>query len=123
MLAARDVIHPAIDFPMAHFSLSPQHAYIPCSVALDLRISQCVDTLMITVTGVLDRSLFEDQGWPGPTPGEPAPTGSATRGRVPIPAASFLPRSGKLPAPAQAASWSKRAQNPADLPSERVSSR
>jgi len=62
MDAARDVIHPAIDFLMAHFSLSPQHACIPCSVALDLRISQCVDTPMITVTGLLDRALFADQG-------------------------------------------------------------
>lgn len=123
MDAARDVIHPAIDFPMTHFSMSPQHAYIPCSVALDLRISQCMNTPMITVTGVLDRSLFADQGWPGPTPGEPAPTGSATRGRVPVPAASFLPRSGKLSAPSEVALASDRAQNPADLPSERVSSR
>ena len=62
MDAARDVIHHAIDFLMARLSLSPQHAYILCSVALDLRISQCVNTPMITVTGLLDRSLFADKG-------------------------------------------------------------
>lgn len=62
MDAARDVIHQAIDFLMARLALSPQHAYILCSVALDLRISQCVNTPMITVTGMLDRSLFAAKG-------------------------------------------------------------
>jgi acetamidase/formamidase len=58
MDAARDVIHHAIDFLVARFALSPEHAYILCSVALDLKISQCVNAPMITVTGTLARQLF-----------------------------------------------------------------
>jgi acetamidase/formamidase len=58
MDAARNVIHHAIDFLMARFSLSAEHAYVLCSVALDLKISQCVNVPMITVTGLLAKNLF-----------------------------------------------------------------
>jgi acetamidase/formamidase len=58
MDAARDVIHHAIDFLIARLGCTPQHAYILCSVALDLKISQCVNAPMITVTGLLPKHLF-----------------------------------------------------------------
>lgn len=62
MDAARNVIHHAIDFLMARFGLSAEHAYILCSVALDLKISQCVNVPMITVTGTLQKNLFPNGG-------------------------------------------------------------
>jgi acetamidase/formamidase len=52
------------DFLVTRFRLSPQHAYILCSVALDLKISQCVNIPMITVTGTLARNLFPNGGKP-----------------------------------------------------------
>lgn len=64
MDAAQDVILHAIDFLVARFGLSPQLAYILCSVALDLKISQCVNQPMITVTGTLARHLFPNGGKP-----------------------------------------------------------
>ena len=62
MDAARNVIHHAIEFLMARFGLSDEHAYILCSVALDLKISQCVNAPMITVTGTLQKNLFPNGG-------------------------------------------------------------
>jgi acetamidase/formamidase len=64
MDAARNVIHHAIDFLISRFGLSPPQAYILCSVALDLKISQCVNQPMITVTGTLARHLFPNGGKP-----------------------------------------------------------
>jgi len=62
MDAARNVIHHVIDFLMARFGLPAEHAYILCSVALDLKISQCVNVPMITVTGTLQKNLFPNGG-------------------------------------------------------------
>ncbi len=56
--AAKNVIHHAIDFLVDRFGLTPELAYTLCSVTLDLRLSQIVNTPMITVTGTLAKNLF-----------------------------------------------------------------
>jgi acetamidase/formamidase len=56
--AAKAVVNQAIDFLMAKYGLSDQHAYTLCSVALDLRIAQWVNQPTITVTGHLAKNLF-----------------------------------------------------------------
>jgi acetamidase/formamidase len=58
LAAARSVVSQAIDFLVAKTGLSAEHAYILCSVALDLRISQWVNQPTITITGHLPKSLF-----------------------------------------------------------------
>ena len=58
MDAVRGVIGRAVDFLAARRRLSPEQAYALCSVALDLRISQCVNTPLVTITGTLAKSLF-----------------------------------------------------------------
>ncbi len=58
MEAARGVIHRAVDFLMMRRGLAAEQAYLLCSVALDLKISQCVNVPLITVTGTLAKSLF-----------------------------------------------------------------
>lgn len=60
MSAMRDVVSRAIEFVVRTRGLSPQLAYVLCSVALDLRLSQVVNTPMVTVTGTLAKSLFEE---------------------------------------------------------------
>lgn len=58
MDAARGVLGRAVDFLVARRGLSPQQAYALCSVALDLRISQCAHSPLVTFTGTLAKSLF-----------------------------------------------------------------
>lgn len=59
MAAVRRVIDEAVDWVVANTALSPEQAYVLCSVALDLRLSQVVNVPMITVTGTLARSMFQ----------------------------------------------------------------
>lgn len=56
--AAQSVVHQTIDFLIDRFQLTPELAYILCSVALDLKISQWVNQPMVTITGHLSQSLF-----------------------------------------------------------------
>ena len=56
--AVRTVVNDAIDFIVHRFRLTPELAYILCSVALDLRLSQVVNQPQVTVTGTLAKSLF-----------------------------------------------------------------
>jgi acetamidase/formamidase len=58
LTAARDALHRMIDLLIAHWSLSPEHAYILCSVAMKLQISQVVNTPMITVAATLPKSIL-----------------------------------------------------------------
>ena len=58
MEAVRTVVNDAIDFIAYRFGLTPELAYILCSVALDLRLSQVVNQPQVTVTGTLAKSLF-----------------------------------------------------------------
>lgn len=58
MDAVRGVVHRAVDFLVARRGLTAEQAYLLCSVALDLRISQCVNVPQITITGMLAKALF-----------------------------------------------------------------
>ena len=52
------MVNDAIDFIVHRFGLTPELAYILCSVALDLRLSQVVNQPQVTVTGTLAKNLF-----------------------------------------------------------------
>jgi acetamidase/formamidase len=58
--ACKTVVRRAIDFIMKRLGVSPEEAYILCSVVLDLKISQLVNIPMITVTGYLPMAIFND---------------------------------------------------------------
>jgi acetamidase/formamidase len=60
MDAVRNVVNHAIDFLVARTGWTPELAYSLCSVALDLRLSQVVNTPQVTVTGTLARSLLPE---------------------------------------------------------------
>jgi acetamidase/formamidase len=62
--AARAATSRMVDLLVSRWSFSPEHAYLLCSVAMDLRLSQVVNEPMITVTAAIakdvlpERSLF-----------------------------------------------------------------
>ncbi len=58
MDAVRNVVNHAIDFLVAKTGWPPELAYMLCSVALDLRLSQVVNQPQVTVTGTLAKNLF-----------------------------------------------------------------
>ena len=60
MDAVRSVVNHAIDFLVTRTGWTPELAYTLCSVALDLRLSQVVNTPQVTVTGTLARGLFSE---------------------------------------------------------------
>ncbi len=60
LAAAKSVVNQAIDFLVEKYDLSIEHAYLLCSVALDLRISQWVNVPMVTITGHLSKGLFSN---------------------------------------------------------------
>jgi acetamidase/formamidase len=47
-----------IDFLVRNWQFSPEHAYLLCSVAMDLRIHQVVNAPSITVGATLSKSLL-----------------------------------------------------------------
>jgi acetamidase/formamidase len=58
LAAARRAVNRMIDFLVNNWQFSPEHAYVLCSVAMDLRIHQVVNTPMITVGATLSKSLL-----------------------------------------------------------------
>src|SRR5215472_11097547 len=56
--AARAATSRMIDLLVAHWSLSDVHAYILCSVALHLRLSQVVNEPMFTVSALLPKRIL-----------------------------------------------------------------
>jgi len=64
LTAARAATSRMVDLVASRWGFSPQHAYVLCSVAMDLRLSQVVNEPMITVTAAIakdvlpERSLF-----------------------------------------------------------------
>lgn len=62
--AARAATSRMIDLLSSHWGFSPEHAYLLCSVAMDLHLSQVVNEPMITVAAAIakdvlpERSLF-----------------------------------------------------------------
>lgn len=63
LVAARAATNRMIDFLIARWGFSPEHAYILCSVLLQLRLSQVVNAPLVTVSAAI------------PTAALPAPTG------------------------------------------------
>jgi acetamidase/formamidase len=56
--AAQDALNRMIDLIIQLWGLSPEHAYILCSVAMKLQISQVVNTPMITVSASIAKSIL-----------------------------------------------------------------
>jgi len=59
-LAARQAILEMIDYLVAVKGLNREQAYILCSVAVDLHISETVDIPNFIVTAILDESVFKE---------------------------------------------------------------
>jgi acetamidase/formamidase len=58
LTAARRAVNRMIDFLVKNWQFSPEHAYLLCSVAMDLRIHQVVNAPLITVGATLSKSLL-----------------------------------------------------------------
>jgi acetamidase/formamidase len=58
LAAARRAANRMIDFLVNNWHFSPEHAYLLCSVAMDLRIHQVVNVPMVTVGATLPKSLL-----------------------------------------------------------------
>ncbi|MGA0333838.1 MAG: acetamidase/formamidase family protein [Kiritimatiellia bacterium] len=56
--ASRQVVRRAVDYLHRRLGISPEQAYITCSVVLRLKISQLVNLPLITVTGYLPEAIF-----------------------------------------------------------------
>ena len=59
-LAARHALLEMIDHIVRNYGLSPEQAYILCSVAVDLRVGQVVDVPNYVVTAVLNKDVFKE---------------------------------------------------------------
>jgi acetamidase/formamidase len=57
--AAKRVVNHFIDLLGKKHGMRPEHAYILCSVAMDLKISQWVNQPTVTISGHLGKSLFQ----------------------------------------------------------------
>jgi acetamidase/formamidase len=69
--ASQDAIRAMIDHLGEGYGLSPEDAYLLCSVAVDLKISELVDGGQYIVSALLPEAIFT---------GSPAPTGDAVDG-------------------------------------------
>jgi acetamidase/formamidase len=58
LTAARRAVNRMIDFLVKNWQFSPEHAYLLCSVAMDLRIHQVDNAPLITVGATLSKSLL-----------------------------------------------------------------
>jgi acetamidase/formamidase len=58
LAAARRAVNRMIDFLVNNWQFTPEHAYLLCSVAVDLRIHQVVNAPLITVGATLPKSLL-----------------------------------------------------------------
>jgi formamidase len=58
-LAARDALIKMIEHIVRERGLTPEQAYILCSVAVDLRVGQVVDVPNYIITAVLNEDVFE----------------------------------------------------------------
>ena len=57
-LAARNAVDGIIEYIVAHYGYSRNQAYVIASVAVDLRISQLVDTPNVGITAILPLDIF-----------------------------------------------------------------
>jgi acetamidase/formamidase len=59
--AARAATSRMVDLLVAEWGFSPVHAYILCSVAMDLRLAQVVNRPMITVAAAISKSVLPER--------------------------------------------------------------
>jgi acetamidase/formamidase len=59
--AARAVTNRMVDLLVTHWGFTDVHAYILCSVALRLRLSQVVNEPMYTVSGAISKQILPDR--------------------------------------------------------------
>ncbi|MFP4541175.1 MAG: acetamidase/formamidase family protein [Opitutales bacterium] len=57
--ACKAVVRRVIDFLTHRLEISPEMAYVLCSVVLDLKVSQLVNAPTTTITGYLPTAMFE----------------------------------------------------------------
>ncbi|HEY6892382.1 MAG TPA: acetamidase/formamidase family protein, partial [Solirubrobacter sp.] len=57
-VAAQDATRAMIDHLTASYGLSPEDAYVLCSLVVDLKISEIVDAGQYVVSAVLPESIF-----------------------------------------------------------------
>ena len=62
LAAARRAVSRMVDFIVETWKLAPEDAYVLCSVALDLKLSQVVNMPVYTVSASLPKSLFATGG-------------------------------------------------------------
>jgi formamidase len=60
--AARNALRNMIEYLVADHGYSPREAYAICSVAVDLKVSEIVDTPNFVVTAVLPLAIFDEGG-------------------------------------------------------------
>jgi acetamidase/formamidase len=58
LTAARNATDRMIDLLIANWSFAPEHAYLLCSVAMKLQVSQVVNEPMITISASLAKSIL-----------------------------------------------------------------
>ncbi|MGJ3242807.1 MAG: acetamidase/formamidase family protein [Opitutales bacterium] len=58
--ACRRVVRRAMGYLEQRIGLSPQQAYVLCSVVLDLKVSQLVNVPMTTISGYLPEAIFNE---------------------------------------------------------------
>ena len=59
--AARDATHRMVDLLVSRWGMDAIHAYILCSVALSLRLSQVVNEPVYTVSGSIPKNILPDR--------------------------------------------------------------
>jgi len=59
--AARTATSRMVDLLTAHWGFSPVHAYLLCSVTMDLRMAQVVNRPMITVVASIAKSVLPER--------------------------------------------------------------
>jgi acetamidase/formamidase len=59
--AARGATHRMVDLLVSRWAFDPVHAYILCSVALSLRLSQVVNEPVYTVSGSISKNILPDR--------------------------------------------------------------
>jgi len=74
--AAQDAVRAMIEHMVTAYELSPEDAYVLCSIAVDLKISEIVDGGVYIVSALLPEAIF---------------TGGTTRTNGAVPAASRVP--------------------------------
>lgn len=82
-LAARNALIEMVEYVSAEYGLTPEQAYVVCSVAADLRIGQVVDVPNYLVSMILPKEIFQTSGQTSKRNGSVQPTVSVVRPATP----------------------------------------